>query len=86
MAGHGGRRLGAGAKPAEIKPLGQKFFESIATEGELRNLIRARMKSEDEKISSTAVFWVADHIWGKAKEPVEHDLAKDLKRSLIIDL
>lgn len=86
MAAHGGRRLGAGRKSAEIKPLGQKFFESIATTGELRDLIRARMHSDDEKVASTATFWVADHIWGKAKEPVEYDLAADLKRTLVIDI
>lgn len=86
MASRGGKRLGAGRKPAEVKLLGQKFFEGVCSDDDLKSMLRGHLSSDDPRISFQAACWLADHKFGKATEPVEHSGEIDMKRSLVIDL
>ena len=86
MASRGGKRLGAGRKSAEVKLLGQQFFEGVVADEDLKKILRSHLSSEDPRISFQAACWVADHKFGKAKESVEVDGKLDLVAQVVVNV
>lgn len=73
MGSHGGKRLGAGRKSKETKEIGQKFFEGVVSDEDLKAIIRKHLSSDNPKISFEAATWLADHKFGKAPQEIKHD-------------